>query len=227
MNYLICDDDGLAAQGMKSLILSLAPQAHIDVVHDTGSATMACHGHNYDIVFLDVRFGSKNSGLEMLKQLRGERHFRGSIVMISGFANAQTIEECFRYGASSFVVKAAGAPEDFLSAIQACLNKQTYIPEATLAVIQEYRARIDAPNAEHVFSSLSKREWEVASYLAHGYTRRMISQQLSISEETVKAHLTSVFRKLKVSTQLEFMAILLAENLQLPEPEFHPPSHPS
>ena len=108
-------------------------------------------------------------------------------------ADQDRIDECFAAGASAYVTNAA-SPDDFALAI-----RQTYEPSIHLA--SDRRAE-PTPVAADV-AGLTEREIEVLALVAEGYSNAELARRLWVTPQTVKFHLSNIYRKLDVSNRTQ------------------------
>jgi DNA-binding NarL/FixJ family response regulator len=144
-----------------------------------------------DVVLLDIRL-PKMDGLACLELLR-KRYPNVKAVVLSVFSDAEHIEGALKRGASGYIVKSIN-PLDLPSAIRQAVEGTVYhalgLPEAD--------ARSEAREA-----GLTEREVTILSGVARGLSNRAIGRELWVTEQTVKFHLTNIYRKLGVSNRTE------------------------
>ncbi len=147
-----------------------------------------------DVVVLDMRM-PKHSGLETIKMLKDE-FGAPKVLVFSNYASGDEALQAFQAGALGFVVKDMPL-ERLLDGIRRVDEGDQYIPS-------EVAARM----SRRVVSQLSKREFEVLSFVAKGLSNKEIAAELNLVEGTVKVHLTNILAKLQVSDRTQ--AILAA-----------------
>ena len=125
-----------------------------------------------------------------------------AIVVLTSFSDREQILGALDAGAAGYLLKDAG-PEELAKAIRAAARGDVPLdPKAA-------RALLSARSTVSPVASLSEREQEVLLMVVEGLPNKLIAQRLSISEKTVKAHLTSVFRQIGVNDRTQ--AALWAE----------------
>jgi DNA-binding NarL/FixJ family response regulator len=142
-----------------------------------------------DVVLLDFRMPDMD-GLAVLDRLT-ERHPDVTVVMLSGTDDPALIDEALRRGARAFVVKQVD-PRDLASAIR----------QAVSGTVVSAIGRTSAPDALET-AGLTKKEREVLGLLARGLSNAEIGKELWLSQQTIKFHLTNVYRKLGVANRTE------------------------
>ena len=125
-----------------------------------------------------------------------ERRPDTHVVVLTSFADEERILQALDAGAVGYLLKDA-EPTELIAAVRAAARGESPLaPRAATALL---RARAQAKPAVQ----LSDREREVLELLAAGLPNKLISQRLEISEKTVKAHLTSVFRQIGVDDRTQ------------------------
>ena len=146
---------------------------------------------NPDVVLLDIRM-PRMDGLTTLGRIR-QRHPGVKVVMLSGIDEPEQIQEALRQGASSFIVKHID-PRDLASAIRQA---------ASGAVFQTIGADESSEESAAKELGITDSELRVLKALAEGLSNKQIGAQLFVTEQTVKFHLTNIYRKLQVSNRTE------------------------
>jgi DNA-binding NarL/FixJ family response regulator len=140
-------------------------------------------------------------GIEATKRLQA-LHPDVAVVVLTSFSDRDRILQALDAGAVGYLLKDV-EPEDLAKAIAAAAKGESPLdPRAARALVSARRAAAPA-------EGLSEREREVLLMVVDGLANKQIAQRLSISEKTVKAHLTSVFRRIGVTDRTQ--AALWAE----------------
>lgn len=147
-----------------------------------------------DVVVLDMRM-PKYNGLETIHLLKAE-FGTPKVLVFSSYASGDEILQAFQAGALGFVVKDMPL-ERLLEGIRCVHGGDQFIP-----------AEVASRMSRRVVSQLSKREFEVLSFVAKGLSNKEIASELHLVEGTVKVHLTNILAKLQVSDRTQ--AILTA-----------------
>jgi DNA-binding NarL/FixJ family response regulator len=132
------------------------------------------------------------------------------ILVIARRSSDENVEQVLRAGASGLV----GKEEDFATlvrAIQAVAEGELWADRRTSARALEHLTDVSAPVP--ALETLTKRELEIAAGVASGLRNKQIAQQLNISEATVKSHLNTIFRRLKIEGRVA-LAMLAQERDQ-------------
>src|SRR5512146_2025363 len=189
MRVLIADDHRLIVEGVKRA-LDDAPDFEVVGECSSGSQVLPMVGRtNPDIVLLDLRMPGAD-GLTCLAQIR-KRHPEVKVVVLSVSTDENVIETVLKRGASAYIVKSIN-PIDLPSALRQAMEETVYtaigLPER------------DSPARA---AGLTERETAILAALARGLSNEAIGKELWVAEQTVKFHLTNIYRKLGVSNRTE------------------------
>jgi two-component system response regulator DevR len=143
-----------------------------------------------DVVLLDVRMPGMD-GLAVLEQLR-ERYPSVAVVMLSGIDDPTLVRAALERGAAAFVLKHVD-PRDLAAAVRQVVGGAIFRP---LDLLPASAGSMDE-------AGLSKRELSILEALETGASNAAIAKDLFLAEQTVKFHLTNIYRKLGVSSRTE------------------------
>jgi DNA-binding NarL/FixJ family response regulator len=191
LKLVVADDHGLMVEAVR-IALAGRPDMEIVGVAETGSQVVPLVQQTMpDLVVLDLRMPGMD-GLTCLKLLR-ERMPSVKIAVLSGIDSDETTAEALRLGASAFISKGidpAALPDALMRA---------YEETVSAPIGRDERRQTNA--ARDV--GLTDRELEILRALGDGHSNREIAKQLWLAEQTVKFHLTNIYRKLNVSSRTE------------------------
>jgi DNA-binding NarL/FixJ family response regulator len=191
IQVFLADDHGLMLQAVR---LALEPHPEIEIVGEarSGSEVLPRVAETRpDIVLLDIRMPGLD-GLQVLDRLQ-KLYPETKVVMLSGVDDPGLAEEALRRGAKAFLGKGID-PAD----VAPVLHK---VSEGTL-VTESFGAPGIAGAAADEFG-LTGRESEILEQVASGQSNKQIAGKFWLSEQTIKYHLTNVYRKLGVSSRTE------------------------
>jgi DNA-binding NarL/FixJ family response regulator len=159
--------------------------------------------HDLDLILLDL-FMPGAHGLSHLVTLRS-RMPQTPIVVISSLNDADTVRQAIICGAAGFIPKSS--PKDLIAtALQVVFAGGIYLPRELLSDPEPSRERPADPRgvSDDPFSGpLTPRQVKVLNLVAEGKSNKRIAYELSISEMTVKAHVTAILRKLGVVSRAQ------------------------
>ncbi len=207
--FLIADDHPLFREALKSALLNSFEDLII-IEADCFSTTLklVTQECELDLLLLDLHMPG-NDGLNGLISLR-ELHPDLPVAIVSGSEDLNIVAKVMKYGALAFIPKSSSSSEISM-AINEVLQGEVWLP-------QDLREKINALKNEDaeqamLLASLTPQQSKVLSYLHQGLLNKQIAYELNISEATVKAHITVIFRKLGVYNRTQ--AVLLTSKLQL------------
>lgn len=231
MKLLLADDHALFRDTLKQYITRAEPDATVITTDDFYQAEeyMQSEGHP-DLVILDLRMPGMD-GLNGLRKMRKD-YPQVPLALISGIAEAEDVAEALNLGAAGYFPKTLSG-KSLLKAIQSVLAGQIYIPmdhqntatfmpayyddppskaEPATATTQTHTiATSPTSQVQHVetsentelISSLSPREREVFTYLSQGLSNKDIAKNLDLKVVTIKLHVSSICKKLKVQNRTQ------------------------
>jgi DNA-binding NarL/FixJ family response regulator len=144
-----------------------------------------------DIVLLDIRMPQMD-GLACLAKIR-ERHPDVKVVILSGVDEPEQIRTALEQGAAAFVVKHID-PQDLAAALRQVAQETVFQVLGSSESGEESAAKT---------AGITESELRVLRALAQGRSNKQIAAELFITEQTVKFHLTNIYRKLNVSNRTE------------------------
>lgn len=203
IRVVIADDHEVVREGLRALLEIQPDIAVAGEARDGAEAVDLCVRHQPDVVLMDLRM-PRVDGLAAIRALQ-QRCPQTAVVILTTYDDDRLIVDGLRAGARGYLLKDASR-EAILEAIRAAARGESILSAEVMARLV---ARLDTGPArvpETVTSPLSERELEVLRLAAAGRRSREIAEQLFITERTVKAHLTSIFTKLNVSSRAEAIA---------------------
>lgn len=166
-----------------------------------------------DLLLLDLHMPG-NCGFLGLIQLR-KQYPTLPIVVISASDDVDVIKRVMAFGASAFIPKSAH-PAEIGKALSAVIDGELWVPPAIRSqVMNQQQHQPDLDLASKV-AELTPQQYKVLFYLTEGWLNKQIAYDLHISEATVKAHITAIFRKLGVTNRTQ--VVIQAQRLQLESP---------
>ncbi|HKW37635.1 MAG TPA: response regulator transcription factor [Burkholderiales bacterium] len=190
MKILIADDHTLFREGMRHVLVRLADEVQIVEAGDCAQALKAVEDHaDIALVLLDLHMPGRD-GFAALDTL-SRRHPALPIVVLSGSESQAEMRRALDNGAMGFIPKSATA-QVMLSALRLVLSGGVYVPPAL--VRSDAGARAPA---------LTPRQIDVLSRVIEGKPNKIIAGELALTEATVKAHISAVFKALDVTNRTQ------------------------
>ncbi len=160
---------------------------------------------SFDVVLLDVMMPNMD-GWDTLKAIRSNKQTESiPVIMITAVNEEQKQVSGLRFGADDYITKPFILP-NLLARIEALLRRSSWQKEKKQQV--DYTFSVDGD-----LEPLTQREKEVLKMVSHGDSNAAIAEKLFVREVTVKTHLNSIFKKLKVSNRTQ--AVLLAMQMKI------------
>lgn len=202
MRVAIADDHRLMLDGIKRALES-APDITVVGEAMSGAEMLRLIPECApDVVLLDLRMPN-GDGLDTLTKIR-ERHSSIKVIILSMFEDPDHVDQALRQGADGYVVKSIN-PLDLPSMIRQVVEGTTvHLPTATPGG-ESRRARggRDTRDASTSAANLTNRELNILMLVAEGLSNSDIADRLFVTEQTVKFHLSNIYRKLGVSNRTE------------------------
>lgn len=205
---LIADDHPLFRDALRNIVSSAIADCEINEATNYRETQEALESEAYSIVFLDLNMPD-SSGLSDLALLK-KTHPQIPIVVVSAHDEVDIIRACLSHNASGYIIKSTD-PENIKKAIQQIMEGNTYIPDG---VSLEGN---DEPNLAQRLGTLTPSQLKIFIEMGKGKLNKQIAYDLKITEATVKAHITTVFKKLEINNRTQ--AVLLAQEHQARNPE--------
>lgn len=190
LKILLADDHRLVLEGIRC---ALSATEGFEIVGEArkGSQVLPLIGQlKPDVVLLDIRMPEMD-GIACLELIR-KRHPDVKVVVLSVYNDADHIQAALSRGAAAYIVKSIN-PADLPSAVSQAVEGTVY---HALGMPEE---RDDASSSH----GLTERELVILRAVARGLSNRAIGEELWVTEQTVKFHLTNIYRKLSVANRTE------------------------
>ena len=199
MKILIVDDHAVVREGVAAVLRQAFEAIAVLFAADiTAAIASADTNPDLDMVLLDLVMpgvsGPGVSGLTGLIAFASQHPAIPVIVLSSSEAEAD-VRGALAHGALGYVAKSA-RPATLVAAVRLVLSGEIYVP----AFMAEH-APDSTPSA--YVQSLTDRQRDVLQLVADRASNKEIAYRLTISEKTVKAHMTAIFRRLKVTSRAE------------------------
>lgn len=209
IKILIVDDHQVVRMGMRTL---LEHQGGLKIVGEAGTAAEAIEkavALKPDLVLMDVRLPDE-SGIEACRRIRSAEP-KIHVIMLTSYSSDEAIFAAIMAGASGYLLKRLDAEQLYKSIIAAGQGETLLDPTLSAAVVQRVKEICDGEPNRGV-DSLTEREREILKLIAEGLTNREIAGKVSLSEKTVRNHITTIFIKLGVSHRTQAAIYYLNRN---------------
>ena len=206
IRVLIADDHKVVRQGLRFLLSSEPGIEVAGEAADGVAALDAIRDVRPDVVLLDL-FMPRLDGLAVLAAMRDQR-LTAAVLVLTSSADDQHLVQAIKAGALSYLPKTAGV-DQVVDAVRAAARGESVLqPAATARLLRELRHAAADP-----LGQLTPRETDVLKGLAQGRSNREIAKALSVSEETVKSHVSSILAKLGLADRTQAAIFALQHHL--------------
>jgi DNA-binding NarL/FixJ family response regulator len=211
IRILIADDHPVVRLGVRNLLngASFTVVGEADDGQRTVELTRQLHP---DILLLDLAM-PRLPGLEVLRELARTQDAVKVILLTAKIEKLQLLE-ALQLGTRGVLLKDS-APNDLVKAVDAVAAGQYWMGQSAVASLVEVINLLneqEAPEPRKTFG-LTPRELQVVAAIVEGCTNKDIAEKFSISEDTVKRHLTNIFDKLGTSNRLELALFAINHGL--------------
>jgi DNA-binding NarL/FixJ family response regulator len=203
VRVLIVDDHAMFRAGVRAELGS-SGAASVDVVAeaaDVDEALAAIAEHHPDVVLLDVHLPG-GGGAEVMRRLPpaadGPR-----FLALSVSDAAEDVIGTIRAGARGYVTKTITGPELVDAIRRVSEGDAVFSPRLAGFVLDAFAGTIEISAVDEDLDRLTEREREVMRLIARGYAYKEVAKELFISIKTVETHMSSVLRKLQLSSRHE------------------------
>ena len=203
VTVLVAEDHPLMIEAIK-IVLAESEDFEVVGVAESGMEVAGLVEQvQPDLVLLDLSLPDLH-GLDVARSLTKSKS-PAQVVIFSAHEEPELIEAALRAGASAFITKRID-PRDLPAALRQALEPTLFQPLQQTVLVDGNAAPVE----------LTARELDVLNALTDGLSNKEIGKRLWVSEQTVKLHLTSVYRKLGVSSRTEAIATTYGRRLRSP-----------
>jgi DNA-binding NarL/FixJ family response regulator len=200
IRVLTVDDHALIREGIAALI---ANQKDIRLVGEASNGQEAIEqfrSHRPDVTLMDLQMPEMN-GIDALIAIRSEFP-DARIIVLTTYAGDALCQRAMKAGAHAYILK-GNVRKELLDTIRAVRAGKKFI-----------HAEVAAELASHAADdALSERQIEVLSLVAAGNSNKLIADQLSISEDTVKGHVKSILSKLGANDRTHAVTVAIKRGI--------------
>ena len=200
VRVILADDHEVVRLGLKTLLDDVPWVQVVAQAGTAGEAVRLAETHAPDVVIMDIRMPG-DSGIDACREITS-RLEGVQVIMLTSYSDDELILKALQAGASGYILKQVGN-RSIISALEAVRNGNAALdPQVTRRVIEQVRKDETARQAA-AFSDLSAREMEVLAEVARGLSNNDIAARLSLSEKTVRNHVSAILSKLDLSNRIE------------------------
>lgn len=205
IKVMLVEDHVLVREGTREL---LDHEEDLEVVAEAGDgeeAVRLASSQQPDVIIMDIAL-PKLSGIDATRQIK-EEHPGIAVLVLTAYDDDQYVFAFLEAGAAGYLLKDVRS-DDLIRAIRSVYVGESVLHPAVARKVVGYFSQSDkalkgSQEAEEEFGELTEREIDVLKMAAKGLTNRGIASELTISDRTVQAHLSHIFRKLGVGSRTE------------------------
>ncbi len=208
IKVLIVDDHPVVRRGLRTLITSEAGMTPVGEAANGLEALVQVKALQPDVILLDMVM-PKMDGLETITAIKREVP-TARILVLTSFAEDEKVFPAIKAGALGYLLKDS-SPEELIEAIRnVYAGASSLHPTIARKLINEFSQPTNLPPTE---LPLTSREAEVLKLVARGLTNQEITEQLVISEWTVRTHVRNIMEKLHLANRTQAALYALREGL--------------
>lgn len=211
IRVLVVDDSALVREGLRAVLGTHGKAHRIEVIGDADSVAA---GVNHTrrlkpgVVLLDIRLPD-GSGLEACREIKRISPAT-RVLILTSVATDELIHQAVVAGAQGYLMKEIDPAGLVKAIVDASAGKSVLTPEIAERVMRLLREGTQSPGAN--LSTLSPQERRVLALVAEGLTNKEVAEKLSLSDNTVKNYLVTVFEKLQVKRRSQAAALFSQHN---------------
>ncbi len=188
------DAHAIVRNGLVQLLRSDPDLEVVGSAADGEAAVVLCVEHHPDVALMDLSMPGIG-GVEATRQITDQAP-GVQVVVLTSFVDREHVVDALDAGAIGYLLKDA-EPDELIRGTHAAARGESPLdPRAA-------RTMLSAQRTPDPLDALTDREREVLALVAEGLPNKQIARRLEISEKTVKAHLTSVFRAIGVNDRMQ------------------------
>lgn len=208
IKIMIVDDHSIIREGLKQL-LELDGDIKVIAEADNGQTCLELLNHTKpDVILLDINMPVMN-GLKMLETLRSSDYKKQKVLILTIHNEVEYLMKAIDIGIEGYVLKDAES-SILKKAIYKVYSGDKYIDFTMVPLLNE---KIEQDKNTMEEDKLTRREIEVLKLLAEGLFNKEIAYKLSISEKTVKNHVSNIFKKIGVFDRTQAAVYAIKNNI--------------
>jgi DNA-binding NarL/FixJ family response regulator len=217
VRIVVADDHQIVRSGFAALLDTQPDFTVVGTAQDGADAVRVCRETSPDVVLMDVRMPGMD-GIEATRQLTGPDEDRPHIVILTTFDLDDYVYDALRAGASGFLLKDVTAEQLFDAVRVVAAGEALLAPTVTRRLIREFarqRPRTDG-SRDALLATLTPRETQVLRLVAEGLSNPEIAARFTVTEETVKTHVSRILAKLGLRDRTQAVITAYETGLVVP-----------
>ncbi len=200
LTVLVVDDHDIVRKGLTTLI---SRQQDLSVAGEAGTAAEAVEKASElapDVVVLDIRLPDA-SGIEACREIRSQNSDI-NVLMLTSYSDEEAVMGSIMAGASGYLLKEIRSQEIVEAIRQVGAGRSLLDPAVTAGVLERVRRGKD----DDKLDQLTNQEQRILELVAQGKTNKEISQEINLSDKTVKNYVSNILGKLEVARRSQAAA---------------------
>ena len=200
LTVLVVDDHDIVRKGLTTLI---SRQQDLSVAGEAGTAAEAVEKASElapDVVVLDIRLPDA-SGIEACREIRSQNS-NIKVLMLTSYSDEEAVMGSIMAGASGYLLKEIRSQEIVEAIRQVGAGRSLLDPAVTAGVLERVRRGKD----DDKLDQLTIQEKRILELVAQGKTNKEISQEVNLSDKTVKNYVSNILGKLEVARRSQAAA---------------------
>lgn len=210
IRVLLTDDQAIVRKGVRAL-LSTEPDIEVVGEAENGLEAIAQMKQlNPDVILMDLEMPKMN-GIEAIRHIKNQ-HPNARILVLTSFATDDKVFPAIKAGALGYLLKDS-SPDELVHAIHQVYRGESSLHPAIARKVLQELSRPPEPQQPPTADPLTEREVEVLQLVARGLGNQPIANQLTISEATVRTHVSNILSKLHLASRTQAALYALQKGL--------------
>ena len=214
IRVLIADDHAVVREGLRALIEAKPDMELIGEAEDGVQAVLLARSLKPDVILLDLMM-PRMDGIQAISEIKRENP-AARILVLTSFAENDKVFPAIKAGALGYLLKDSSS-QALIQAIRDIHRGESSLhPTIARKLLQEIARPVDLQPAPE---ALTAREMEVLGLIAQGLSNQEIADRISVSEPTVRAHVSRILGKLHLASRTQAALYAVREGLTDPDEE--------
>ena len=210
ISIILADDHKIVREGLKQLLEIDDKIRVIGEANDGIECLQLLENFSPDLLLLDINMPNMN-GLEVLKKIKALPR-KQKVLILTIHNEVEYLMKAIDIGSNGYVLKDSGL-EVLKTAIFAINSGEDYIQPSLTPLLKEAMEKNKEKENILTETILTRRELDVLKLIAQGLYNKEIADELSISEKTVKNHVSRLFKKINVSDRTQAAVYAIKNNI--------------
>jgi DNA-binding NarL/FixJ family response regulator len=210
MKIVICDDQAIVREGLE-LLLKLEKDISVVGLAQDGAEAVELVAKTFpDLVLMDLKMPGMN-GVEATRRIHAE-HPEVKVLVLTTFDDDEWVFDAIRAGASGYLLKDTPR-ERVVEAVRGTVLGKSFVDPGVAGKLLDQVATKQQQPETLITSRLTGREVDVLRLIGRGFSNSDIATRLSLSEGTVRNHVSAIFAKLEINDRTQAAIIAIRHGL--------------